>query len=49
MAENGEPVPDENELSEVKWFTPEEALKQIRKDSTAQVFLKNALAEVKKL
>lgn len=49
MAENGEPVPDENELAEVKWFSPEDALEAIRKDSTAQVFLKNALAEIKKL
>lgn len=49
MAEDGEPVPDENELSEVKWFTVEEALEAIRKDSTAETFLKNALAEIKKL
>ena len=49
MAEDCEPVPDENELSEVKWFTVEEALEAIRKDSTAETFLKNALAEIKKL
>ena len=49
MAENGEPVPDRNELSEVKWFTFEEAAKAIRKDSTAEAFLKNAFNEIKKL
>lgn len=49
MAENGEAVPDLNELSEIKWFAPEEALKAIRKDSVAEAFLKNALSEIKKL
>ncbi len=49
MAENGEPVPDPNELAEVKWFTFEEAEKAIKKDSTAETFLKNAFAEIKKL
>lgn len=49
MAENGEPVPDYNELSEVKWFTFEEALNAIRKDSTAEAFLKNSFTEIKKL
>lgn len=49
IAEDGEPVLDANELSEVKWFTPEEALKAIRKDSTAETFLKNSLNEIKKL
>ena len=49
MAENGEASPDLNELSEVKWFEPNEALEAIRKDSTAEAFLKNALNEIKKL
>lgn len=49
IAEEGEPVPDTKELEEIKWFTPEEALKFVRKDSTAKEFLKTALAEIKKL
>lgn len=49
MAEDGEPVPDANELSEVKWFTFEEALQTIKKDSLAEAFLKSALPEIKKL
>lgn len=49
MAENGEPFPDPNELTEVKWFEPDEAMKAIRKDSMAKAFLKNALSEIKKL
>lgn len=48
MAEDGEPVIDENEIEEVKWFTFDEALKAIKKDSTAEAFLKSALAEIKK-
>ena len=49
VAENGEPVIDEKELAEVKWFTLDEALSHIRRDSTAEAFLKNALPEIKKI
>lgn len=49
VAEDGEPVPAENELESVQWFTFEEATEVIRKDSTAAAFLKSALAEIKKL
>ena len=49
MAENGNPVPDPNELDEVKWFTFKEAEEAIRKDSIAEAFLKNAFSEIKKL
>jgi len=49
VAEDGEPVLDEKELDEVKWFTFDEALEAIRKDSTAEAFLKSALNEIKKL
>ncbi len=49
VAEDGEPVLDEKELEEVKWFTFDEALEEIKKDSTAETFLKNALTEIKKL
>lgn len=48
VAEDGEPVPDAEEIDEVKWFTFDEALATIRKDSTAEAFLKAALAEIKK-
>ena len=48
MAENGEPEIDDEELDEVKWFTFDEALGAVRKDSTAEFFLKNAIAELKK-
>lgn len=47
MAEDGEPVLDENELEEVKWFTFDDALEAIKKDSTAEAFLKSALSEIK--
>ncbi len=49
MAEDGKPIPDENELEDVTWFTPEEALENVRRGSTAETFLKNAIAEIKKL
>ena len=47
MAEDGEAQLDEKELDEVKWFTFEDALEAIRKDSTAEAFLKGALNEIK--
>lgn len=49
IAENGEAVPDLNELTEVKWFTFEQAVEAVRKDSLAEAFLKNAINEIKKL
>jgi NAD+ diphosphatase len=49
VAEDGTLVPDESELESVKWFTLDEALAAIQKDSTAEAFLKSALAEIKKL
>ena len=49
MAEDGEIVPDTRELEEVKWFSPDEALEIIDKETTAYSFLKNALPELKKL
>ncbi len=49
VAEDGDPVLDENEIEEVKWFSFEEALNAVRKDSTAEAFLKSALAEIKKI
>ncbi len=46
MAENGESQPNLNELKETTWFTFEEALQNIRPGSTAEIFLKNAVAEL---
>lgn len=49
IAEDGEPVLDTKEIEQVKWFDFDDALEAIRKDSVAEAFLKNALAEIKKL
>ena len=49
MAENGEMTLDKNEIAEAQWFEPEKALEIIRKNSVGEAFLKNALAEIKKL
>lgn len=49
VAENGDPVLDENELEEIKWFDFNDALDAVKKDSTAETFLKNAIPEIKKL
>lgn len=49
MAEDGTPVPDANELECVEWFDYADALKVIKKDSTAEAFLKSVAADIKKL
>ena len=49
VAEDGEPVIDMKELEEVKWFSVDEALLNVKPESTAEVFLKNALPELKKI
>ena len=48
MAEDGEPTLDLNEIEEVTWFSFDEALEAVKKESTAEAFLKSALAEIKK-
>lgn len=48
MAENGDVVLDRNELEEAVWFDFDDALKAIRKDSTAETFLKSAINEIKR-
>lgn len=48
IAEDGDPSIDKDEISEVRWFTPQEALDAVKKGSTAEVFLKNAVKEIKK-
>ena len=37
-----------DELSEARWCTPEEAVQLIRKNTTAEFFLNNAVRELKK-
>lgn len=48
IAEDGEPTLNTKEIDEVRWFTPSEALEAIKKDSTAEAFLKSAIGEIKK-
>lgn len=48
VAEDGEFALDEKEIAEARWFTPEEALEHVKKDSTAEAFLKSAVNELKK-
>lgn len=48
IAEDGDFVLAKNELDDAEWFTPEEALQTVKKDSLAEVFLKNAIPEIKK-
>ena len=38
----------ESELTEARWCTPEEAVRLIRKNTTAEFFLNNAVRELKK-
>ena len=38
----------EQEIAEARWCTPEEALQLIRKNTTAEFFLTNAVRELKK-
>jgi NADH pyrophosphatase NudC (nudix superfamily) len=47
VAENGDIVLDTTEIDDASWFTFDDALKVVRKNSTAEAFLKNALAELK--
>lgn len=47
IAENGEIVVDASEIERADWFTLDEALKVVRKDSSAEAFLKSAVAELK--
>ncbi len=48
IAENGEIILDKNELDEAVWFDFDGALEAIRKNSDAEAFLKNAIAELKR-
>ena len=48
ITEDGEIIPAKNELDDARWFSVEEALGTIKKDSLAEAFLKNAVPEIKK-
>ncbi|MGN0804929.1 MAG: NUDIX domain-containing protein [Candidatus Coproplasma sp.] len=48
IAENGELTLDKSELEEAVWFSFDEALASIRKESVAETFLINAISELKK-
>lgn len=47
VAENGEVELDKSELAEAQWFDFDTALQVVRKQSVAETFLKNAIAELK--
>lgn len=47
IAENGEICADTDEIEECRWFTFDEALSAVRKNSVAEIFLKNAITEIK--
>jgi NAD+ diphosphatase len=49
MAENGEIELLDDEIESVEWFSIDDALKNVRDQSTAQYFLKNAISEIKKI
>ena len=48
VVSDGEIRSNEDEISETKWCTFDEALETVLHDSTAEFFLKNAVAELKK-
>ena len=47
IAENGEVSADPDEIEECAWFTFDEALEKVRKQSVAEAFLKAAINEIK--
>ena len=49
MAENGEIELLDDEIESVEWFSIDDALKNVRDQSNAQYFLKNAISEIKKI
>ena len=48
VVEDKEIKPAEEEIAEARWCTPEEAVVLIRKNTTAEYFLLNAIRELKK-
>ena len=47
IAENGEVVADSEEIDECMWMDFDEALEKVRKQSVAEAFLKNGIADIK--
>ncbi len=47
IAENGDVVADPAEIEECRWFDFDEAVDNVRKESVAEAFLKNAIVEIK--
>jgi NADH pyrophosphatase NudC (nudix superfamily) len=47
IAENGTPIIDSTEIDSVEWFSFDDALNVVRKQSTAEFFLKNAIYELR--
>ena len=45
---DGELRLNSDEITEAHWYSFDEALGQVQPDSTAEFFLKNAIAEIKK-
>ncbi len=48
IVEENKPIRLNEEIAEAKWCSPEEALALIKKDSTAEIFLANAIKELKR-
>ncbi len=48
VVEEGQPIKLNEEIAEARWCAPEEALSLIRKGTTAEYFLTNAIKELKK-
>ena len=48
VVEESKPIKLNDEITEARWCTPEEAMNLIRKGTTAEHFLSNAIKELKK-
>ncbi len=48
VVEENKPIKLNEEITEARWYTPDEALTLIRKGTTAEYFLINAVKELKK-
>ena len=48
IVEDGQPIKLNDEIAEARWCSPDEALTLIRKGTTAEYFLSNAIKELKR-
>ena len=48
IVEDGQPIKLNDEIAEARWCTPEEGMELIRKGTTAEYFLINAVKELKR-